>query len=163
MQWNVLNKRQPGLGTTCLLTHVGTFSVLCENGGEIVFPYLLKRVLKGKIGKYQERGFTLHRQVKDIVWVNGNTVSLLNKVVVSDLFWIWLLQRKQKPPMDVSSCTAWRGSPAPPPSPSPTSWRGWICPWMKLTGEGRNMPYVSGFSFDLNPEEIRVGDHDYFS
>ena len=117
-------------------------------------PYLLKRVLKGKIDKYQERDFTLRRQVKDIVWVYGNTTLLLNKVVVNDLFWIWLLQRKQKPPMDVSLCTAWQGSPAPPPSPSPTSWRGWICPWMKLTGEDRNKPCVSGFSFDLNHEEI---------
>lgn len=51
-----MNEKQPGLGTNCLLTHVGTFSVLYENGGEIVFPYLLKRVLKGKIDKYQEEG-----------------------------------------------------------------------------------------------------------
>ena len=48
MQWNVLNERQPGLGTNCLLTHVVTFSVFYENGGEIVFPTSLKEYWKEK-------------------------------------------------------------------------------------------------------------------
>lgn len=91
--------------------------------------------------------------LKDTVWVNGNKISLLRKVVLSHPFWIGLTQRKQKPPTGACWCTAWQGSLAPPPSPSPTSWRGWTCPWMKLTGEDRHASCATSFSLDLRHQE----------
>lgn len=38
-------------------------------------------------------GFTSSCQMQAIVWVNGNKISLLNKVVINDPFWIWLIEK----------------------------------------------------------------------